>query len=224
MISRQLLLGSLLVASTAAPRRPLDDVDAIRELRRARLGIASAASANWPPSPTPRSALDSAVRRIVVAGVVRLLYEEIGRAVTDSASRPWILFAGDSINEWRAERAGLAKLLRARARTPEDRYVTALFVSGIEVGRDSVRAKFSVVYYERCDSRWTARGTDYRWVAPRHPGWRVEGPVVERLWDGPECEELARYPNVPGSVLPSDTGAASVQRVPGPLGEQNTSQ
>jgi hypothetical protein len=214
MIWRQLLFGSLLVASATAPRTPLADPDASRERSRARRGIASADSASWRPPPTPSSALDSAVRRIVVAGVVRLLYEEIGRAVTDSASRPWILFAGDSTNEWKAERAGLAKLLRARARTPADRHVTALFVSAVEVRPDSVRAKFSVVYYERCDSRWTANWTDYRWIAPRWRTWRVEGPAVDLFSDGPTCAELAGDPNIPGSVLPSDTGAVSVQHVP----------
>jgi len=142
------------------------------------------------------------------------MYEEIGRAVTDSASRPWILFAGDSTNEWKAERAGLAKLLRARARTPEDRHVTALFVSGVEVTQDSVRAKFSVVYYERCDSRWTANWTDYRWIAPRRRTWRVEGPSVALFSDGLSCAELAGDPNLPGAVPPSDTGAVSPARVP----------
>jgi hypothetical protein len=195
---------------------PASRADRVRHAGYLTSGIASADSASGLPRPTTNSALDSAVRRIVVAGIVRMLYQGIGRTVTDSVSRPWVLFARDSTNEWKAERAGLAKLLRARARTSEDRYFTALFVSGVEVGSDSVRANLSVVYYQRCDTRWTARGTDYRWIAPRHASWRVEGPVVERLWDGLECAELARDPNVPGAIPPPPDDHSAAARVARP--------
>lgn len=163
--------------------------------------------------PAP-AAPDSGTRAVVVAGIVRALHDELALAVIDTSHRPWVLFAGDSAGGWAVERAGLARLLRARGPAAVDRYVAVLPVPDVAVTRDSVRARFSVVAYERCVSGWTAGGTDYEWAALRAPTWRVEGPTVVRLWDGPTCTDLARSPGM--SVVPPfvDSGPGSVPPAP----------